>query len=319
MRRNNGGFTLIELIVVIVILGILAVTAAPKFIDLQSDARLATLNGMKAAINSAVSLTYGKSLVLGKEKADEGPITINGSPVTVCYDQVMTTVEKICGYNVLTESIRIVPDNKLAIKRLFDVFGSIIGLIINGIIIIFVGPLIYFSDPGPIFFSQERVGENGRKFRIYKLRSMYLDAEKRKKELMEKNEMSGHMFKMENDPRIIGSGPDGTRHGIGWFIRKTSLDEFPQFWNVLKGDMSLVGTRPPTVEEYENYELHHKARLSFKPGITGLWQVSGRSDITDFEEVVKLDMEYINNWTLGEDIKIICRTILQVLTGSGAK
>lgn len=233
--------------------------------------------------------------------------------------QVMSTVEKVAGYTVLTESLRIVPDNIVAIKRLFDIIGALVGLFFTGIILIFVGPMIYFSDPGPIFFSQIRVGENGRKFRLYKLRSMYKDAEARKKELMNKNEMQGLMFKMENDPRIIGSGPDGTRHGIGWFIRKTSLDEFPQFWNVLKGDMSLVGTRPPTVEEYEQYDLHHKARLSFKPGITGLWQVSGRSDITDFEEVVALDMEYINNWSFGEDIKILFKTVFQVLGGSGAK
>ena len=109
--------------------------------------------------------------------------------------------------------------------------------------------MIYFSDPGPIFFSQSRVGMNGRKFKIYKFRSMYQDAEARKKDLMEKNEMQGLMFKIEADPRIIGSGPDGTKHGIGWFIRKTSIDEFPQFWNVLKGEMSLVGTRPPTADE----------------------------------------------------------------------
>lgn len=233
--------------------------------------------------------------------------------------QVMTTVEKICGYSVLTESLRIVPDNKLAIKRIFDIFGAVAGLLCTGIVFIFIAPIIYLNSPGPIFFSQVRVGENGRKFKIYKFRSMYPDAEDRKKEFVEKNEVTGQMFKIENDPRIIGSGPDGTRHGIGWFIRKTSLDEFPQFWNVLKGDMSLVGTRPPTVEEYESYELHHKARLSFRPGITGLWQVSGRSDITDFEEVVALDLEYINNWSLGEDIKILFKTVLQVLTGSGAK
>lgn len=116
-----------------------------------------------------------------------------------------------------------------------------------------------------------------------------MDAEERKKELMKQNEMKGLMFKMENDPRIIGSGADGSKHGLGWFIRKTSLDEFPQFWNVLKGDMSLVGTRPPTVDEWKQYEPYHRGRLAVKPGLTGMWQVSGRSDITDFEEVVKLD------------------------------
>ena len=140
---------------------------------------------------------------------------------------------------------------------------------------------------------------------------MYPDAEKRKKELMEQNRVSdGRMFKMEADPRII--------KGIGHFIRKTSLDEFPQFWNVLKGDMSLVGTRPPTVDEWEKYELHHRARLAIKPGITGMWQVSGRSEITDFEEVVKLDTEYIENWSIGLDLRLLLKTVLVVLKGSGS-
>ena len=147
---------------------------------------------------------------------------------------------------------------------------------------------------------------------------MYLDAEERKKELMEQNRVSdGLMFKLEYDPRIIGS-EKGKGKGIGNFIRKTSLDEFPQFWNVLKGDMSLIGTRPPTVDEWEKYELHHRARLAIKPGITGMWQVSGRSDITDFEEVVRLDTEYIENWSIGLDIKLLLKTVLVVLKGSGS-
>lgn len=148
---------------------------------------------------------------------------------------------------------------------------------------------------------------------------MYLDAETKKKELLGSNEMAGYMFKLSNDPRIIGSGPDGTKHGIGWFIRKTSIDEFPQFWNVLRGEMSLVGTRPPTVDEWKQYEYHHRGRLAIKPGLTGLWQVSGRSNIKDFEEVVKLDVEYIEKWNLGLDIKIIFKTILNLFTGNGAE
>ena len=139
---------------------------------------------------------------------------------------------------------------------------------------------------------------------------MYQDAEERKKALMEQNKMDGHMFKMDNDPRITK---------VGKFIRKTSIDELPQFWNVLKGDMSLVGTRPPTVDEYKQYESHHKRRLSMKPGITGLWQVSGRSDIEDFEEVVKLDVAYIDNWSLWGDVKILFKTIYVVFAGKGAK
>lgn len=231
----------------------------------------------------------------------------------------MRTIDKVGGIQVLTESIRFASGRQMFAKRALDILGAIVGLVFTAILTIIVGPMIYFSDPGPIFFSQNRIGMNGRKFKIYKFRSMYKDAEARKKELMGKNEMQGLMFKMEADPRIIGSGPDGTRHGIGWFIRKTSIDEFPQFWNVLKGEMSLVGTRPPTADEWEKYEAHHRARLSIRPGLTGLWQVSGRNDITDFEEVIALDMQYINSWTIYEDIKIIFKTVGIVFSGGGAK
>lgn len=228
-------------------------------------------------------------------------------------------VEKCCGYTVLTSCIQSATMLQAFLKRAMDIVGGLVGLVLTGLLFLFVAPMIYISSPGPIFFSQERVGCGGRKFKIYKFRSMYMDAEERKKDLLDKNQMQGLMFKMDADPRIIGSGEDGTRKGIGWFIRKTSIDEFPQFWNVLKGDMSLVGTRPPTVSEWEQYEYHHRSRLAIKPGITGLWQVSGRSDITDFEEVVRLDVHYIRNWNLGEDIKILLRTVMVVLGGSGSK
>ena len=149
-----------------------------------------------------------------------------------------------------------------------------------------------------------------------------MDAEERKKELMAQNKVSdGMMFKMDFDPRIIGNKilPDGTKKtGVGQFIRKTSIDELPQFWNILKGDMSLVGTRPPTLDEWEKYEPHHRARMSFRPGLTGLWQVSGRSNITDFEEVVKLDTQYIGEWSVKNDIRIIFYTIVGVLKNNGA-
>ena len=181
-----------------------------------------------------------------------------------------------------------------------------------------MAPAIKKASPGPIFFAQDRVGKNGRIFKFYKFRSMYMDAEERKKELMEQNEMQGLMFKMENDPRIIGS-EKGPGKGIGNFIRKTSLDELPQFWNILKGDMSLVGTRPPTKAEYEQYDLHHKIRLSMKPGLTGMWQTSGRSDITDFEEIVKLDAQYIENWSLTLDLKLLFKTVAVVLKKEGSK
>ena len=139
---------------------------------------------------------------------------------------------------------------------------------------------------------------------------MYKDAEARKAELMEKNEMKGAMFKMKDDPRITK---------VGKFIRKTSIDELPQFFNILKGDMSLVGTRPPTVDEFREYTPYQKRRLSLKPGLTGMWQVSGRSDIEDFEEVVKLDLEYIDNWKISLDIKIILKTILVVFKHEGSR
>lgn len=222
-----------------------------------------------------------------------------------------TIVEEFSGYTVLTTSIGMASPRQLFIKRCMDITGGVVGLMITGVLIIVLGPIIYIKSPGPIFFSQVRIGKNGRRFRIYKFRSMYMDAEERKKELMKQNEMQGLMFKMENDPRII--------KGIGKFIRNSSLDEFPQFWNVLKGDMSLVGTRPPTLEEYEQYDDHHKKRLVTKPGITGLWQVSGRSNITDFEEIVALDTKYITEWSLGLDIKILFKTIWVVLQNDGAK
>ena len=183
--------------------------------------------------------------------------------------------------------------------------------------------MIYMKSPGPIFFTQVRIGKNGKQFRMYKFRSMYMDAEERKKALMEQNKIQdGMMFKMDDDPRIIGSekkDKNGRPAGIGNFIRRTSLDEFPQFWNVLKGEMSLVGTRPPTVDEWEKYDLHHRVRMSIKPGITGLWQISGRSEITDFEEVVRLDREYIQNWSPELDFQILLKTVSVVLKHEGAE
>lgn len=233
--------------------------------------------------------------------------------------KVMQTIERVGGYPVLTESIHIASAGQLFIKRLMDIAGGIVGLFFTAIFTVIFGPMIYFADPGPIFFAQKRVGQNGRVFTMYKFRSMYKDAEQRKKDLIEKNEIQGLMFKMENDPRILGSGPDGTKKGIGWFIRKTSIDEFPQFLNVLMGQCSMVGTRPCLIDEWEAYELHHRARMAIKPGLTGMWQVSGRSDIKDFEKVVELDMEYINNWSLGKDIEIILKTIRLLFSGnSGA-
>ena len=188
------------------------------------------------------------------------------------------------------------------VKRAMDIAGGLVGCLLMGIITIFVGPAIYFKSPGPIFYKQERIGQNGRRFYMYKFRSMVMNADALKKDLMAQNRVKdGMMFKIKDDPRIIP--------GVGNFIRKTSLDEFPQFINVLKGDMSLVGTRPPTVDEWNKYELQHRIRMAIKPGITGMWQVSGRNEITDFNEVVKLDSYYINNWSIGLDITILFKTV----------
>lgn len=227
-------------------------------------------------------------------------------------------MEKIGDSHVLTTTIKTAESWQLALKRLVDIAGAIIGLIITGIVYIFLAPVIKHASPGPVIFKQKRVGKNGRVFYMYKFRSMYMDAEEQIAELMSHNEMDGFMFKMTNDPRIIGS-EKGPGKGIGNFIRKTSIDELPQFWNILKGDMSLVGTRPPTLNEYEKYNLRHKIRLSMNPGLTGLWQISGRSDITDFDEVVRLDTEYIENWSLGMDFGILLKTVKVVLKESGAK
>ena len=248
-------------------------------------------------------------------------VHLNLSQVTKMPGRVQI-VEKVGNYTVLTSSMNYATTKQAFLKRAMDIAGGLVGCLICAILFVFVAPVLYISSPGPIFFTQERIGKNGKHFKMYKFRSMYMDAEERKKELLAQNKMNGSlMFKLDFDPRIIGNKilPDGTRKtGIGQFIRSTSIDEFPQFFNVLKGDMSLVGTRPPLISEFEAYQQHHRARMSVKPGITGMWQVSGRSEITDFEEVVKLDTQYINEWSIGLDIKILLKTVLTVLKRDGS-
>lgn len=214
------------------------------------------------------------------------------------------------GYPMVGVSATVQDPKKLVLKRIGDIAGALVGLIISVPIILLVALPLVLESPGGLFFKQQRVGRNGRLFYMYKLRSMYADADRRKKEFEEKNNMQGLMFKMDNDPRITK---------VGRFIRKFSIDELPQFYNVLRGDMSLVGTRPPTLDEFEQYSSHHKRRLSMRPGITGLWQVSGRSQIVDFEEVVHLDCQYIDNWSPLLDTKILFKTVGVVLTGRGAQ
>lgn len=215
-----------------------------------------------------------------------------------------------CGkYLVLTTSMKIATTRQVFLKRCMDIFGSLIGLLLTGIAFLIFAPIIKIQSPGPVFYAQTRIGRNGRRFKFYKFRTMVVGADAMKQELMEQNEMEGLMFKMEEDPRIFG---------VGKFMRKFSIDELPQFWNVLKGDMSLVGTRPPTEDEFEQYELHHKARLGIRPGLTGMWQVSGRSDIKDFEKVVEMDTYYIANYSFELDMKILVETLLQIIKHEGA-
>ena len=197
------------------------------------------------------------------------------------YDHLIShkTIDSYAGLSVMTYSLADYDFHRIAVKRMMDILGS-------------------------------RIGLNGREFTIYKFRSMYHDADEKKIDLLNENEMKGPMFKITNDPRI-------TR--VGRFLRQTSLDELPQFYNILIGQMSLIGTRPPTPDEYIQYKLQYRRRLSIKPGLTGLWQVSGRSDITDFEDVLRLDLHYIDHWSLGLDIKILLKTFGIVLCKKGAK
>jgi lipopolysaccharide/colanic/teichoic acid biosynthesis glycosyltransferase len=193
------------------------------------------------------------------------------------------------------------------IKRTMDVLGALVGLLLAAVIAIPIAIAMAIFDPGPLFYSQIRCGLEGKPFKIWKFRSMVVNADKMK-HLIE-NEATGHIFKNENDPRI-------TR--IGSFLRRTSLDEFPQFWNVLKGEMSLVGTRPPTPDEVKHYEKHHWERLQVKPGMTGEWQVKGRSQVKDFESIVKMDLAYQHQWSIGYDFYLIWKTIEVVLSKQGA-
>jgi len=191
------------------------------------------------------------------------------------------------------------PSVRSWIKRLIDIIGSLVGLGITAILFIPITVAIKIDSPGPIFFSQTRCGWMGKKFRLWKFRSMCNNAEALKNQV--KNEANGAIFKNQNDFRVTK---------VGRFLRRTSLDELPQFWNVLKGEMSLVGTRPPTPDEVETYEIPQWQRLNVKPGMTGEWQVNGRSQVKDFEDVIKLDLRYQENWNLFYDIKLILKTIL---------
>ncbi|MHC5615509.1 MAG: sugar transferase [Nostoc sp.] len=210
-------------------------------------------------------------------------------------------------YSVNSSEQPLHPSTLSVRKRLIDIVGAIVGLIITFIVAIPVAIVIFIHEPSPIFYSQIRCGLNGKTFRMWKFRSMIVDAEKLK-HLVE-NQAKGHIFKSVDDPRITP---------VGKFLRRTSLDELPQFWNVLLGDMSLVGTRPPTLDEVSHYDLHHWDRLRVKPGITGEWQANGRSIITDFETIVKMDIDYQQKWSVTYDLSLIIKTIWVVLKKTGA-
>jgi len=211
---------------------------------------------------------------------------------------------------VLTYHTVCLNETQLLLKRVMDIVGALFGILITGLLSIFIIPAIELDSRGPVLFAQPRVGQNGRVFKLLKFRSMCVNADSMKRDFMAQNEVKGgFMFKIKNDPRV-------TR--VGAFLRKSSLDQLPQFINVLKGDMSLVGTRPPTLDEVEKYRNSHYRRISIKPGITGLWQISGRSEINDFDDVVKLDTHYIDNWSMWLDIKIIFKTITAIFNKKGA-
>ncbi len=199
------------------------------------------------------------------------------------------------------------PSAKCLIKRSIDILGALVGLVVLCLVVVPVALAIKLDSPGPIFYAQKRYGLQGRPFTIWKFRSMVQNADLLKQSVS--NQAQGLIFKNENDPRITW---------VGRLLRKTSLDEFPQFWNVLRGDMSLVGTRPPTEDEVSRYSPHHWRRLEVKPGMTGQWQISGRSAIKDFEEIVHLDLHYQDIWSPLYDLQVIVKTITVLFDRKGA-
>ena len=214
------------------------------------------------------------------------------------FDDYHKTFNMLGNIPVVTFSNQSYDWKMLMIKRVMDIAGSIVGLVITAVVTVFLAPPLLIESPGPLFFAQKRVGKNGRFFKIYKFRSMTDGAE----------HTGSGVYSRKGDPRVTK---------VGKLIRATSIDELPQFINVLKGDMSLVGTRPPTVAEFKQYQGHHKRRLSMKPGITGMWQAYGRKTVSDFEEIVKMDLNYIDNWSIMLDIKILFKTVQSVLTTGG--
>jgi exopolysaccharide biosynthesis polyprenyl glycosylphosphotransferase len=219
-----------------------------------------------------------------------------------------TSVGELCGVPILTLRSAPPPSSALLLKRVFDVALSAGLLVLLAPLILLITAGIRLSSPGPVFYRQKRLGLNGRTFTLLKFRSMEVGADDRLKDLLTRNELDGPAFKIRRDPRVFA---------FGAFLRRYSLDELPQLVNVLKGEMSLVGPRPPIPREVKQYQRWQRRRLSMKPGLTGLWQVSGRNEV-DFEEWMRMDMEYIDNWSLGLDLRILLRTIPAVFLARGA-
>lgn len=222
-----------------------------------------------------------------------------------------TTLDELFGRPLLVFSSAPETSWQSLVKLGLDIIGALVLLILSSPVFAIVALMIKLSSKGPVFFKQERSGLNGAPFTLYKFRTMITNAEQFKAELAAMNEMTGPVFKVTNDPRVTP---------VGKFLRKYSLDELPQLWNVLRGEMSLVGPRPLPVDEVKRFnDLAHRRRLSVKPGLTCLWQISGRNQISDFKDWVRLDLEYIDNWSLWLDLKILFKTIPAVFFGTGAK
>ncbi|NEP15956.1 MAG: STAS domain-containing protein [Leptolyngbya sp. SIO4C1] len=255
------------------------------------------------------------ALVIGYRlsQAQSAQVRLKNVPSQVMMALSMTELDQVFDIEPLPEPSPEHPSERLSLERLpathpsvrsrakrfLDIVGALVGLVISSVLFIPIAIAIKLEDGGPLFFKQTRCSWMGKRFTIFKFRSMVTDAEQLKTQVA--NELEGPLFKNEKDPRITN---------VGRFLRKTSLDELPQFWNVLRGDMSLVGTRPPTPDEIEQYEVPEWRRLNVKPGMTGEWQVNGRSTVKKFEDVIRLDLKYQENWSLLYDIKLIVKTVL---------
>ena len=237
-------------------------------------------------------------------QCNEMAITVHQQFITTAEIRGRQWVEKIAKQPVLTTSISIPRPRHLIIKRIVDIIAGFFMSILALLVLLVITPIIKIKSPGPVLLKTERIGQNGKKFKIYSIRTMYMDAEKRLREWREKH--TDESLTLSTDPRFIGNVNGKT--GIGVQIRRWSLDDLPKGFNILFGQMSLVGTRAPSVEEWERYDFRHRARLACKPGLTGLWQASGRSKTMSFEDATKLDTEYITNWSLGLDWKILFKT-----------